>query len=135
MATNKSKLMYKWNVSTDAGVSVIELDLTRPDFNADALKALVTGKKSIRVNDATLLEFGRPWSMWKTIPFQVDSVDLELRFRAIAQLSGASLYRDGEWVAPESGPRQTSNWVTAAQILHFLLIAGAVAVGLGKFGL
>ena len=108
------------------GPRIITFDMNRPDGSEDALTALFKAKKIIRVDDACFLEFGRPWSMWKTIPFQVDSVDLELRFRAIGHLGGASLYRDGEWVAPESGSSLTSNIVTAAQILHFLAIAGAI---------
>jgi hypothetical protein len=126
MAKKRSKRIYKWSVPTDAGARIITLDLNRPDFHTNVLKALFTGKKSIRVDDASFLDFGRPWSMWKTIPFQVDSVDLELRFRAIGNLAGASLYRDGERIAPESGPFLSSNIVTAAQILQYLVFAAAI---------
>jgi hypothetical protein len=55
--------------------------------------------------------------MWKTIRFQIDNIDLELRFRAVHNIAGASLYRNGERLAPQARPVWTSNNVVALQAL------------------
>ena len=131
---NKSGRNLQWSVPTDEGVRVITFDLNKPDGSENAMDALFKMKKCIRVDGEPVVEFGRPMSMWNTVPFQVNNVNLELRFRAVSTLAGASLYKDGERLEPESGSLLSSNVATGIQVFHMLWIIGLITWLVTQYG-
>jgi len=116
----------QWSLPTDEGVRVITFDLNRADGSENAMDALFKMKKYIRVDGESTVEFGCPMSMWNTVPFQVNNVNLELRFRVGFNVAGASLYKNGERLEPESGSLVSSNVATGFQVFHMLGIIGLI---------
>ena len=85
------------------------------------------GRKVIFVDGVERKKVGMSMSMWSSYPVDLDGTRAVIKFRALKQMKGMSLYVDGERIEPEPGGDESAETIQL-YILGALVLAILVAV-------